>query len=354
MTDHQAVPAVALRTYRFLRLTVIGVIAMLAISILLEAHRTDWCVKGSISAYYYSPVRSIFVGALCAIGLVLIALWGKTTVEDSLFNLAGLLAPVVAFVPAKDDGLCPADPVSERNLAASQAAIANAMWSYLVVVGLFLAVLTAVGIVARRTGRWPLIRDNQVGFWLPLGAAIALWVVGLWQFWVRDRTPGGASWFYQHVHFTSAIVMFVLITLGILWIGIAWRFGRRRVRVDGRRWPVGRLARAFNACLGEIALSSERDPKRAWVYIGQAVAMLGVSVVLFLPGAFGKGPEEYVDHYVFIVEAWMIANVALFWALQTNERWHEGAPPRTTAELEAAVETDAVRCEAEARAGTAQ
>ena len=78
--------------------------------------------------------------------------------------------------------------------------------------------------------------------------------------------------------------------------------------------------------------------------------MLVVSVVVLLPGALGKGPAEYVDHYVFIVEAWMIANVAWFWSLQTKERWDEGAPPRTKDELKAAVETDAVRCEAEARA----
>lgn len=342
----EPVPAVALRTYRFLRLTVIGVIALLAISILIEVQRTDWCLKGSISAYYYSPVRSVFVGALCAIGLVLIALWGKTAIEDSLFNLAGLLAPVVAFVPAKDDGLCPADPGldSLRN----QAAIANAMWSYLVVVGVFLVVLVAIGVVARQQDRWPLIRDNQVGFWVPLGLAVALWLLGLWQFSVRDRTPGGASWFYQNVHFTSAIVMFVLITLGILWIGIAWWFGRRRLRGSGR------LATAFNACLGEIALSEERDPRRARRYVGQAVAMLVVSVLLFVPGKAGAGPAWFVDHYVFLVEAWMIANVAVFWSLQTWERWHEGAPPRTDAEMAAAVETDVRRCEAEARSGAPQ
>jgi hypothetical protein len=358
MTDERPVPAVALRTYRFLRLTVIGVIAMLVISILLEIHRTDWCVKGAVSAYYYSPARSVFVGALCAIGLVLIALWGKTTVEDSLFNLAGLLAPVVAFVPAKDDGLCPADPLSEpvgsrvdraRILATSQDAIANAMWSYLVVVGLFLAVLVVIGVVARRQDRWPLIRDNPVGYWVPLGLATGLWAVGLWQFAVRDRTPGGASWFYQSVHFTSAIVMFVLITLGILWIGIAWGFGRRRIGIDGRTGVKARLAQAFNTCLGEVALSPERDPKRARVYVGQAVAMLGVSAVLFVLGRAEVGSGWFVDHYVFLVEAWMILNVAVFWTRQTAERWHEGAPPRTKAETTAAVETDARRCEAEAR-----
>ena len=341
MADDQPVPAVALRTYRFLRLTVIGVIALLAISILIEVERTDWCLKGSISAYFYSPVRSVFVGTLCAIGLVLIALWGKTAIEDSLFNLAGLLAPVVAFVPAKDDGLCPADPALDP--VRNQAAIANAMWSYLVVVGVFLGVLVVIGVIARTRDRWPLIRDNQVGFWVPLGLAIVLWLLGLWQFSVRDRTPGGASWFYQNVHFTSAIVMFVLITLGILWIGVAWWFGRRRLR--GSRG----LVRAFNACLGEIALSAERDPRRARLYVGQAVAMLVVSVLLFVPGQAEAGPTWYVDHYVFLVEAWMIANVAAFWAVQTQERWHEGTPPRTKAELTAAVETDARRCEAEAR-----
>lgn len=337
----QPVPAVALRTYRFLRLTVIGVIAMLAISILIESQRTGWCLKGSISAYYYSPVRSVFVGALCAIGLVLIALWGKTAVEDSLFNLAGLLAPVVAFVPAKDDGLCPADPALDP--VRNQAAIANAMWSYLVVVGIFLGVLVTIGVIARRQDRWPLIRDNQVGFWMPLGLAVTLWLLGLWQFSVRDRTPGGASWFYQDVHFTSAIVMFVLITLGILWIGIAWWFGRRRMSEAGARLPA-----VFNACLGEIGLSAERNPRRARGYVGQALAMLGVSVLLFVPGKAGVGPTWFVDHYVFLVEAWMIGNVAVFWAVQTHERWHEGAPPRTDAETAAAVETDARRCAAEA------
>ena len=77
--------------------------------------------------------------------------------------------------------------------------------------------------------------------------------------------------------------------------------------------------------------------------------MLVVSVLLFVPGQAEAGPTWYVDHYVFLVEAWMIANVAAFWAVQTQERWHEGAPPRTKAELTAAVETDARRCEAEAR-----
>ncbi|MEI5672239.1 MULTISPECIES: hypothetical protein [unclassified Nocardioides] len=351
------VPAVALRTYRFLRLSVVGVIVMLLLSLLLESQRTDWCLKGSISAYYYSPARTVFVGSLCAIGLVLVALWGKTAIEDTLFNLAGLLAPVVAFIPAKNDLMCVTDPPAQHPLsdqqaaeasaaarAATNAAITNNMRTYLAVVGLFLLVLAIAGLLSRRRGRrsgceqaGSLVAASPLTFWLPLGLASVLWLLGTWQFYVRDRTPGGASWFYEHVHFTSAVVMFVLITLGILWVGITRHCGRTRRGPDGRG-PFHRVRlRILNACLGDPALSPTASRPWARTYVGQAAAMLLVAGLLFLAKAGGAGPSWYLDHAVFWIELWMIAHVAAFWALQTKERWHEGAPPRTEAERTAEV-----------------
>jgi hypothetical protein len=90
----------ARRTYLFLRLSVVAVIAVLAISLIKDYYRPDPnCLQGSISAYYYTAVQSVFVGALVALGLVFIVLWGKTPGEDAWLNMAGLVAPVVAFVP---------------------------------------------------------------------------------------------------------------------------------------------------------------------------------------------------------------------------------------------------------------
>ncbi|MBA3654232.1 MAG: hypothetical protein H0W70_08560 [Actinobacteria bacterium] len=51
---------------------------LLAVSILLEHHNVvGGCWQTSISAYYYTPVRAVFVGALMAIGLSLIVIKGS-------------------------------------------------------------------------------------------------------------------------------------------------------------------------------------------------------------------------------------------------------------------------------------
>ena len=63
-------------------------------------------VATSISAYYYTPVRAIFVGAMLAVALALIAYKGKRPGEDICLNFAGMLAPIVAVAPTTDVGRC--------------------------------------------------------------------------------------------------------------------------------------------------------------------------------------------------------------------------------------------------------
>jgi hypothetical protein len=86
------------KTYRYLRLALVALVALIMTAVALEWGRTH-CLQTSISAYYYTPARSIFVGSLVAIGVALIAIRGRSDGEDALLNLAGMLAPVVAFVP---------------------------------------------------------------------------------------------------------------------------------------------------------------------------------------------------------------------------------------------------------------
>jgi hypothetical protein len=56
-------------------------------------------VPDSISGYYYSPVRNIFVGALCALGLFLIAYVGYDLGDRLVTDAAGLFALGVALFP---------------------------------------------------------------------------------------------------------------------------------------------------------------------------------------------------------------------------------------------------------------
>lgn len=71
--------------------------------------RRDGGSLGSINAYYYTPVRGMFAGALLGIGVCLVCIRGSTTVEDVLLNAAGMLAPVVALIPTPPDERLPTE-----------------------------------------------------------------------------------------------------------------------------------------------------------------------------------------------------------------------------------------------------
>ena len=70
------------------------------------------CLQPSISAYYYTPVGAVFIGVLVTMGVCLVALKGNTDGEDVLMNLAGMLAPGVAFIPTPDAGTCRSAPLA--------------------------------------------------------------------------------------------------------------------------------------------------------------------------------------------------------------------------------------------------
>ena len=59
------------------------------------------CQQTSISAYFYTPVRAVFITALGALGACLIIYRGNSITENIVLNLAGLAAIVVAFVPTQ-------------------------------------------------------------------------------------------------------------------------------------------------------------------------------------------------------------------------------------------------------------
>jgi len=58
-----------------------------------------WGIQSSISAYYYTSMRDVFVGSLCAIGVFLLSYRGYEPVDDRAGNLACLFAVGVALCP---------------------------------------------------------------------------------------------------------------------------------------------------------------------------------------------------------------------------------------------------------------
>jgi hypothetical protein len=56
-------------------------------------------IEVSMSAYFHTGMRDVFVGSLCAIGVFLLCYKGYDRVEDTLANLAGVCAILVALFP---------------------------------------------------------------------------------------------------------------------------------------------------------------------------------------------------------------------------------------------------------------
>ena len=72
--------------------------------------------RGSLSAYYYSGAREVFVGALCAIGIFLVTYKvADRSRENRLSTYAGLAVIVVAICPTGRPGIgVTATPLQQR------------------------------------------------------------------------------------------------------------------------------------------------------------------------------------------------------------------------------------------------
>jgi hypothetical protein len=56
-------------------------------------------LQGSISAYYHTPMRNVFVGILFAVGASLYFYRGYNMLENILLNIAGIFALCIALLP---------------------------------------------------------------------------------------------------------------------------------------------------------------------------------------------------------------------------------------------------------------
>jgi hypothetical protein len=274
-------PAMAVvKTYRYLRLAMIALVVGLFACVLYEHGKTrTGCWQTSISAYYYTPVQGFLVAALVTIGVSLVALRGNTDWEDALLNLAGICAPVVAFVPFPDPGTCGSVLTDTKNRLVN---IDNNMLGLLVAGGLGLVI---VGVLAHRSA----LSDRPdrpgpvalLGFW---AIAVLYLVSTAVYFW--DRTL-----LLDHGHDIAAIAMFGFIFVNV-WLNAA------------------ALHQASNTAA----------PRSIWRNRYTVVGILmGVAVVASV-GAHLAG----FRWWVLTLEASMIILFAWFWIAQTIELWDEG------------------------------
>jgi hypothetical protein len=99
-----AYPSQVIDTYHLMRVGM-GLLA-LAFPLLLWLPGLWWLnipAQTSLSAYYHTDLRDVFVGVLVAIGFMLLLYKGFSRAEDWALNLAGVLAMGIAFFPMWPD-----------------------------------------------------------------------------------------------------------------------------------------------------------------------------------------------------------------------------------------------------------
>jgi hypothetical protein len=284
----------AIRTYRYLRLSIVALAVYLAISVGLEMVDGDAGWLGSISAYYYTPVRSVFVGTLTAMSIGLIAIKGRDAAgEDLMLNIAGMLAPVVAVVPTpiaprSDDAAC-ANNAKKCIPDEFMAGVTNNMQT--------LIVLGILGVAMAWLLAWKM---EQLGSYLgPLAIGSAVFAAFAVWFFVSD------DWFPRFAHYVAAVPMFGLICAVAVING-------RSVEPDqpaSRRYPL-LASTTYSGLYRWIGLA-----------IGAATAVTAVAGV-----ANAKADVDPFPHWVFMAEATLLILFACFWVLQTMQFWNEGAP----------------------------
>jgi len=77
----------------------IGILLPFALVIIHMLLARQVVLLGSVSGYYYTDVRGVLVGSLCAIGVFLFAYRGYYEWDDKLTNAAGIFAIGVALFP---------------------------------------------------------------------------------------------------------------------------------------------------------------------------------------------------------------------------------------------------------------
>jgi hypothetical protein len=269
-----------IKTYRYLRIGMIGAVVLLAVSIVIERSKVD-CWQTSISAYYYTPVRAIFVGAMIAVGLSLIVYKGRSTWEDASLNFAGMLAPVVAVAPTTDVGRCwsvvptPLPVKPDGSLAEWVVTnIDNNIYTLLIAgfIGLGIALITAMAVDPKA----PIDRRER-GTWVSLGITFLALLFGWWL--IRNWAD-----FNTRAHGSAAVLMFAFLIAAIVVQAIEHR--------------------------------RAQDKRFFWVYTA-------VAALMTVGGILIPATRIFDEHTVFALEAYEIGFFAVYWIVQTIENWSE-------------------------------
>jgi hypothetical protein len=282
-------------TYRYLRAAMIALLLMLVFSVgyqwWWETARTCWL--GSISAYYYTPARTIFVGSLCALGACLIAYKGHSPAEDVLLNFSGFMAFVVAMVPTAPDGLCGPNAYSQT-LTEIGFAVRNNIWSLIFVTALATVI---AGLLRRRTSADDThTKPTRLTIVVSVACGVVLLVELTLFLLLRPR-------FVAVSHGVAAITM----VAGVIAVMVC-----SALRAEERHDAVG----------GENNIPGSWSPR---TYRAIYLLIAGILLVTLVVAVAVAWLTNF-DHLILWVELAVIVLFGVYWSVQTRELWNLREP----------------------------
>jgi hypothetical protein len=259
-------------TYRYVRIALVSLTVAIGVALLEQRLDTN-SFQGSISSYYYTPARGIFVAALFSVGVCLICVRGGTVLEDALLNVAGMLSFVVALVPTPPGSHVP-DVVKAERVAAIRNNFPALLWLGVFAFAVLLVVL-AVRLVKGGNGT-----SSGLAGWYSAPVAGALLAAAY--VWHHHWPKNFLAW----AHLTAAVSMFAMIAI---------------VAISD----------------GTVTALEPKTRLRGWLYIAIGAVMGLGGAGIFLANRFDPWNQAMLD-----AEALLITLFALFWAAQTIDLWN--------------------------------
>ncbi len=268
---------ITLDTYRYLRGGMAVMIVMLGTAVIGE-RLTAACWQTSISAYYFTTAHSIFIAALCALGVQFIVYKGSSDTEDVLLTLAGILAFIVAMVPTtRPVLLCgryglPADYDVKH-------AITNNVWA------------VVIALVIARAVSWWLYRSTNT-----IRPKSVLGTVSMYLLRAIMAVSFVSFIFFQNrfdstAHGIAAVIMFLAIITTV-------------------------VTTAFLVSRQDDA----KSPHRHLYYVLYQAIAAAMIVTLIAVVVLHLALDSW-NHWVIVVETALILEFTVYWVIQTVELW---------------------------------
>jgi hypothetical protein len=272
-------PQDMLRTsYRYLRLELALMALAILVAMVIEKLRSPgW--EHAISAYYYTAARPIFTGAMIAIGGFLIAIKGRTHIEDISLNLAGMMAPLVPLIPPGQSSKETGSSISTVGFNITERQhhelLVNSMTTVLVIAVASFALVSAIGKLTKK----PVELQNHDKAGLAIAAGVA--AISILLYLNVDAV-------HDKAHPLSAALMFVFL------------------------WPAI-VANAYSA------------PVKKYRTLYSAIA---IAMVVFLLGVIaGTVIAKHWRHNTLVLEILELTPFLVYWVVQTFEQWKVGVEP---------------------------